>query len=299
MKTVVLQTFREHDVPGWMARCMASVRAWAAAQGHDYQFQGDAILDLCGPSYLAAAGGNMRTITNLARLEWIRAALASGYQRAIWLDADTFVFDPDRFSLDVRSGYACGMEVWVDPNEGRPIVRHGVHNAALVFAGPHPDLDRMIDLIRHIAATRPIETSWQVGVRLLTGLHAGLRFPLLTNVGMLGPATVRAVATGRADLPRLLARENGYPIRAANLCWSFRETTGARFVERAMDRLERGRGWVINRHLGAAPPAPLTVADFKPNARPRLGVGLAKWLVLRAAPVTLKDRLRALRLRVQ
>jgi hypothetical protein len=299
VKTVVLQTFREHDTPGWMARCMASVSAWAAAQGYDYEFRGDEIFELCGGPYLAAAGGNMRTITNLARLEWIRASLNAGYERAIWLDADTFIFDPDAFSLDVRSGYACGMEVWVNPNEGRPIVRHGAHNAALVFVGPQPDLDWMINLIRHIAATRPIKTSWQVGVQLLTGLHAGLRFPLLTNVGMLGPSLVRAVATGDAGLLRLIARENGYPIQAANLCWSLREATGNRFIARAMDRLESSRGAVINRHLGAHPPAPLTVVDFKPNARPRLGMGLAKWLILRVAPETLKDAIRAIRIRAQ
>jgi hypothetical protein len=299
MKTVVLQTFREHDVPDWMARCMASVRAWAAIRGYDYEFRGDEVLDLCGEAYLAAAGGEMRTITNLARLEWIRASLSAGHERAIWLDADTFVFDPDRFSLDVRSGYACGMEVWVSPNAGLPVVRHGVHNAALVFVGHHPDLDVMIALIRHIAATRPIESSWQVGVQLLTGLHAGLRFPLLTNVGMFSPSVVQAVATGRTALLRLMARENGYPIQAANLCWSFRETTGARFVKRAMDRLESSQGAVINRHLGAAAPAPLTVADFKPNARPRMGIGLAKWFFLRMAPATLKNHLRAVLMRVQ
>ncbi len=66
-----------------------------------------------------------------------------------------------------------------------------------------------------------------------------------------------------------------------------------------MDRLESSRGAVINRYLGPAPPAPLTVAGFKPNARPRLGLGLGKWLILRAAPSTLKDRLRALLMRVQ
>jgi hypothetical protein len=299
MKTVVLQTFREHDTPGWMARCMASVRAWALARGYDHDFRGDAVFDLCGDSYLAAAGGNKRTITNLARLEWIRASLHAGYDRAIWLDADTFIFDPDRFSLDVRSGYACGLEVWVDPNEGRPIVRHGAHNAAMVFVGPHPDLTLMIDLIRHIAATRPVETSWQVGVQLLTGLHAGLRFPLLTHVGMLSPSVVRALATGRTDLPRLMARETGHPIQAANLCWSLRDAAGPRFIERAMDRLESSRGAVINRHLAKGAPAPLTVAGFRQNARPRLGLGLAQWLILRAIPVPLKNDLRALLMRVQ
>jgi hypothetical protein len=69
MKTVVLQTFRSHDVPPWMARCLASVRDWAAAQGYDYQFEGDSVFALCGEEYLVAVGDNKRSITNLARLE--------------------------------------------------------------------------------------------------------------------------------------------------------------------------------------------------------------------------------------
>ena len=38
MKTLVYQSFRTSDVPGWVTRCMKSVRGWAADRGFDYQF---------------------------------------------------------------------------------------------------------------------------------------------------------------------------------------------------------------------------------------------------------------------
>ncbi|MEA3030071.1 MAG: hypothetical protein QOG13_1396 [Sphingomonadales bacterium] len=267
MKTVVLQSFRTRDVPAWMARALASVASWSEKQGYDYDFRGDEIFALCGDDYLAAVGDNKCSITNLARLEWIRMSLASGYERAIWLDADTFIFDPERFSLDVRNSYACGKEVWIGGHRFSPLVFHGVHNAALVFARHHPDLDAMIGLIRHIAATRTISESLQVGVKLLTGLHAGLKFPLLTNVGMLSPVLIDALARRRRRLPRLFARENGHPIRAANVGFSL--GGNVRSIEQAMDVLEESRGEAINRYLGNAPDDRLLVAG--PGvSRPRL-----------------------------
>lgn len=267
MRTVVLQTFRTVNVPRAMQRCMESVRAWAAQQGYDYEFMGDAVFDYCGAAYLAAVGDNKRSITNLARLEWIRDRLAGGYERAIWLDADTFVFDPARFSLDVREGYACGKEVWMYLDRGFPVSFHGVHNAALVFAGLHGDLDLMIQTIRYIAATRPVEESFQVGVKLLTGLHAGLRFPLLPGVGMVGPDMIRAIVRRDASLLKRFARESGYPVRALNIAWSQVDGPMDDLLE-ALDILERSRGAVINRFLGHDPSQPLLVPGFGVSGHP-------------------------------
>src|SRR6202035_2631516 len=117
MKTVVLQSFRTTNVPAWMQRCMSSVRAWADLHGYDYEFMHDRIFDLCGADYLAQVGDNKRSITNLARLELIRLRLAGEFERAIWLDADTFVFAPATFRMDIREGYAFSREVWVQRTE--------------------------------------------------------------------------------------------------------------------------------------------------------------------------------------
>jgi hypothetical protein len=262
-----------------MERCLASVRDWTAARGYDYQFEGDSVFALCGDDYLAAVGDNKRSITNLARLEWIRNALSAGYDRAIWFDADTFIFDPVRFSMDVRTGYACAKGVWIAIEAGRPVVKHEVHNAALVFAEHHPDLDLMIDMIRYIAATRPIAHNFQLGVNLLSGLHAGLRFPLVPGVGTFGPVMVNALARRRTGLLRLAARETAFPLRAANMCWSARDPRSDRVIDSAMDALETTGGAVINRFLPGDARDPLLVPEPGVNQRPRLRPGLAQWLI--------------------
>jgi len=293
VKTLVVQSFRRDDVPEAIERCMASVRGWAAAQGYDYQFRGDELFALCGPDYLARAGDNKRTITNLARLEWIRASFADGYERAIWLDADIFVFDPARFSLDLREGYAFGKESYVTWGGGA-MVAHGTHNAALVFAGPHPDLDRMIELIRYIAASRPLKDNFQVGVRLLTGLHAGFRFPLLTTVGMLGSDILRSLANGGSPLLRVLAREHGFPIYAANIGLSLHDGLDPGQVARAMDVLEQTCGGIINRHLGPNPAAPLLVADYGSMAKRSVQPSLPRRVARARLPLRLRELVRPL-----
>src|SRR5207253_10631885 len=115
----VLQSFRTHDVPAWMTRCLASVKTWTDRCRYDYQFVGDGIFDLCGADYLARVGDNMRSITNLARLELARKVLGEGYDRAIWLDADLFVFAPERLAIDVTSGYAFCKEAWIYVDRAR------------------------------------------------------------------------------------------------------------------------------------------------------------------------------------
>jgi hypothetical protein len=291
MKTVVLQSFRRADVPAPIERCMASVRDWAATQGYDYEFRGDELFALCGDDYLARAGDNKRTITNLARLEWVRDSFAAGYERAIWLDADIFVFDPSRFNLDLREGYAFSKDAYVWWGGG-PMVGHAVHNAALVFAGPHRDLDWMIDIIRYIAASRRLHDNFQVGVKLLTGLHAGFRFPLLTGVGSIGPAVMQAIAKRRPALVRLLAREHGFPIAAANMALSRHNEMTVDELGRVMDILEGTRGQVVNRHLGRDPQAPLLVLDYGPTEFRSFRPSLARRAVRALLPERLKRHLR-------
>src|SRR6185437_14873935 len=116
--TIVIQTFRTREIANWIQRCLDSVRNWAKLHGHDYALAGDEFFQLCGPEYLARGNKNPRTITNLARLIATRNHLNEGYRRVIWMDADTFVFDPVNLVFDfpdqsLPTGYAFGREVWV------------------------------------------------------------------------------------------------------------------------------------------------------------------------------------------
>jgi hypothetical protein len=296
MKTVVLQSFRTADVPVWMERCMASVRAWAALQGYDYEFMDDRIFDLCGADYLAQVGDNKRSITNLARLELIRLRLAGEYERAIWLDADTFIFAPAAFRMDINSGYAFSREVWVTRDKaGRILVEDRVHNASCVFTRGQSDLDFFIRTARYIAATRQIRESFQVGVKLLSGLQYPLGFRLLQDCAMASPDILQALATGDDGLIALLARGHAHPIHAANIGFSLINPASAYWTGMteelamlAMDRLEQSAGAVINRFLsarGAAAPAePVTTATIAPRRREEILCRLDSpaWLLARA-----------------
>ena len=39
----IVQSFRRREVPDWITRCLASVRAWAESRGHAYVFVDDAL----------------------------------------------------------------------------------------------------------------------------------------------------------------------------------------------------------------------------------------------------------------
>ena len=157
MKTLVLQSFRSHDVPAWIERCLASAKAWADAQGFHYLLTDDGAFELCGSDYLVRVGRNIRSITNLCRLELTRQAHERGYDRAVWLDADVFVFAPSVFSIDGVRRYAFARETWVElraPRRWRAF--SAVNNCTFVCRRGEPDLDFLIHatLSRCIARSR-------------------------------------------------------------------------------------------------------------------------------------------------
>jgi hypothetical protein len=248
-RTLIIQSFRRTDIPDWMARCLASVQAWAQGRGYDYQLTGDEAFDLCGADYLARAGGNIRTITNLARLELVKLAHRAGYDRAVWVDADVFVFDAPAFQIDAVARYAFARETWITPRP--PNHWHAVsavNNCVFVCNTSEPDLDFLIAAIRHVAAHRQITDNFQVGGDLIKGLRRPLAFEMLDDVGMLSNHLVLAVARDVTELCAAQARLHGTPLHAANLCASPNHIPLVSDAEaqRAMDRLEGTRGGVLN-----------------------------------------------------
>ncbi len=250
-RTIVVQSFRRANVPEWIARCMDSVMRWSRIRDYDYQLYGDEFYDLCGAEYLARVGGNVRSITNLARLEATRNKLAEGYDRVIWLDADVFVFDPPNLLMETDAGYAFSREVWVEANSDGSIkhIHTSLHNAAFVFTPRQADLDFFINTIRHIVMTRVISSNYQVGVRLLTGLSYPMDIRTMTSVGMFSPHVMGAIAAGNTEFIRQFARLQGAPTQAANLCLSLNGQFTEAMMMTAMDRLEASAGGILNDHL--------------------------------------------------
>lgn len=251
--TLVIQTFRRENVPMWMERCLSSVQAWAASQGHDYSFSGDEFFQLCGPQYLTRGNKNPRAITNLARLIATRQSLDAGYSKVIWLDADVFVFDPERLAFDfphsdLATGYAFGREIWLDPvsEQDVPLNVPTPHNAAMYFTDEAVDLDMLIGLIRHIDARRELVSNFQVGVKLLKGLQYSLMFPTFPHVALYSPALVLALNLGQHEVLRKYAKAYRYRSCAANLCLSLDGDYTESGLLEAMDLLEGSKGEVIN-----------------------------------------------------
>ena len=252
--TIVIQTFRNHDIPAWIQRCLDSVQKWARLHKHDYSLAGDEFFELCGPDYLARGNKNPQAITDLARLVATRQQLDAGYQRVIWMDADIFVFDPASLVFDfpgewLTTGYAFGREVWLTRNADGVFhaTRPCAHNAATLFTRDAVDLDMLITLIRHIDANRPIVSNFQVGVHLLRGLQYSLMFPTFTHVGVFSPVLLRAVAERDEEVLRFYCKVYRYRACAGNLTLSAQAEVTEAVLWRAMDNLEAGAGDVINK----------------------------------------------------
>jgi hypothetical protein len=257
------------------------VQGWAGAAGHDYLLTGDEAFALCGDDYLARADGDMRTITNLARLELVKRAHQDGYSWAAWIDADVFVFDPSNFSLSSVTRYAFARETWLERRwTGWWRAFSSVNNSVFVCRAGEPDLDFLIAATRHIALHRPIRNNYQVGGDLIKGLRVPLAFETVNNVGMLSNYMVLALAHEVMMLIKTQACLHGVPIRAANLCASesYTPTVGAGQIQAAMDRLETTRGAVLNKWLrGAKRLKPGTETFFHaPGLEARLGIDLPR-----------------------
>jgi hypothetical protein len=251
MKTLIIQSFRRRDIPSWIARCLASVEAWARTKDYDYRLTDDTAFALCGEDYLASVGDNKRSITNLCRLELIKGALSEGYDRAVWLDADVLVFAPDRLDWPYTRRICFARETWVAPVKDGWQVKQTLNNCVVLCPRGDPDLDFIIHATRHRARYHPVQHNFMVGVELIRGLHRFMQFPLLTNVGMLSNFFIMALAEKRMDVVGLQATYHGAPIHAANICASdhLSPPVPEAKAHLAMDLLEQTAGDIINGRL--------------------------------------------------
>jgi hypothetical protein len=248
MKTVVFQSFRTENVPPWIAVCLAGVRRWAADRGWDYRFVDDAIFQRVPQWYVEKAAGRLPVITDLGRLLLARDLLAEGYGRAVWLDADVLIFDPDRLEIHVDSEFAFGWETWVqDDNKGRLKATGNVHNALCVFTAANSMLDFYIHACLSIMERMEGPPAPQiVGPKLLTALHNIIGFRLLPQVGAFSPLTLGAIAEGGGPVLDLYRRHARGPARAVNLCLSLNQKSHEPVLERACERLLETRGDIVN-----------------------------------------------------
>lgn len=245
-KTLVIQSHRTPLLYPWIESCLASVRDWCALNGYEYRYMGEELFDAV-PDVLLEKTRQQRVIaSDLARLLVLQEALSSGYEAAIWLDADFLIFNPTEFVLS-ESPYSVGREVWVqhDKHSGLKVYKK-VHNAFLLFRQGNPFLDYYADAAQRVLllneGTMPPQF---IGPKLLTALDNIAKLPVMETAGMLSPMVVKDILEGGGTALNLFVENSPKPIAGANLCISSceRKEVSHKELGQLIEMLKSKKGW--------------------------------------------------------
>lgn len=146
-------------------------------------------------------------------------ALRSGYERAIWCDADLMIFrDFEPLPLD----HSFGREVWVQGRDDGVHSYRRIHNAWLQFTADSPILpfytDRAAAMLERVKM--PVVPQF-IGPKLLSALHNIVGFHVEERVGMLSPLSMRDLLRGAGPALSELSEAHSESLCAVNLCASY------------------------------------------------------------------------------
>ncbi len=198
---------------------MDSVREWCALHAYRYRFIDDALFERVPADILSKTAASRVVATDIGRLFLIRSALAEGFDRVLWLDADTLVLNPQRFILP-DAGFAVGREHWIQADGARWRCYRKVHNAFLLAVAGNPVLEfylyTALNIVRAHSGRHMVPQL--VGPKLLTALHNISAFTVCESADVMSPPVLAdVIAGGGAALS--LWRERADPA-AVNLCQS-------------------------------------------------------------------------------
>jgi len=256
MKTIVYQSYRPTNVPGWIEICMQTVRSWAALNGFEYQFIDDSLFDYVPRWVREKSVGEICPQTDLARLIVAKKYLSQGYDHTIWVDADMVVFAPERLVVSPHTGFSFCHETWVKTDQqGKLVISHHINNSITSFAKHNPQLDFLIDACLRIAHLKPKLTRLDLGTTLLSSLGNAIPIPLLTNVGMFSPGMMTDITSGTDLYLKAYATKMMAPLACANMCASLvgrssGDVAGDNLLyEQVIDKCLESKGEVVNRHF--------------------------------------------------
>ena len=222
MTTLVLQSHTEPLPYPWLADCLASVRAWAGANGFDYRFIDDVLFSVLGAEFDDVVARRKVVATDVARLLWLQRLLRDEYERVVWIDADVLVLEPDRLQLP-PDDHAFGREVWVQRDGRRLRAYRKIHNAVMCFSRGNDVLDFYLHAARRIVLAHDGPMAPQlVGPKLLTALHNVVSFPVIETAAMLSPLVAADLLGGDGAALRLFNARSTVVPAALNLCGSMR-----------------------------------------------------------------------------
>jgi hypothetical protein len=239
-RVLVLQSFNESTVTGWLGRCVDSVRAWCGHQGYDYRQRHDSLFELLPDWYRDKVGARKPIAADLARLLWIRDELQRGeFDLVAWLDADVLVMTPGELSLRAATTCTFGQEHWVQMDDGKLRIHKNVHNAYCAFRPGCPILPFLIEAVQRMV--RRVDPRFMapqfVGPKLLTHLHNTVGFELDPRFGALSPELVAGLLRGDDTPYQTMLERMPEPLMAANLCASLQGHTPDSTMQCLIERL--------------------------------------------------------------
>ena len=255
MKTIVLQSFRTHEVPPWIATCMASVRAWATSAGWDYECMDDAFFALAPDWTRWRCKENIYAVTDISRLVWARSRLEETWERVIWADADMLVFAPQDLQIaeGICHGFAGELFLHVD-GHGKTTPTHGINNALMAFERGDPILGAYLEACYQCLRALPPGPvpRTALGPALLTRFAAAHPLTTIERIGLFSLTIMQQIADGGGPLTHEYLARSPYPPAAANLCHFQRNALTAdmrpgldRLYEMAVQHLIETRGAVL------------------------------------------------------
>jgi len=234
MSTVILQSFRRHDVPEWIRHCMASVADYAASHGWAYHCTDDRFFALAPAWVRKRCQGHVYALTDVCRLQWLNDTLSQGAERVIWVDANVVIFEPENLR-----GHAFAHELYlqVEP-DGRLTALEGLNNAVMAFTNQDTVLPRYLAAclaeLRSMPAGPMPRT--MLGPSLLRTWDLQESLDRILGVGLFTHGIMSELACGGGPLLDEYLQRSPFPLGAANLCHFLRNATP--FAERAgFDRM--------------------------------------------------------------
>ena len=279
MKTVVYQSYRTINVPGWIKYSMSLVEKWASVNGYEYLFIDDRMFDYVPQWYRQKLNNRVLPVSDLARLLIAKEFLSKGYDRTIWIDADLLLFDPDKFEISISGQFALMKEVWVEKNKlGLMTFEQKVCNAISVYTSNNSFLDFYIYVCQEIVKSpqnwvyrfgsgnklsvklERLKLSLSkdssyipsdiVGTQFLTQLYKAFDFQLIENTGLFSQILMKEIAYNKHHFLKKYIKLFGNKIYGANLCGS---EVGKDFsediVNKVVDQLISTKGDVVNKYL--------------------------------------------------
>ena len=215
--TLVIQSFKEGPSPLWIERCLESVRALCASRSWDYRFIGDELFEPLPSHFVSKVSSRGPILSDLGRLIAIKDSLKS-YQRVVWFDADTLIFNRDAFELpDGLFGF--GRERWVQPKETpsrqkspkalKWKVYRSICNALCFFERGAPFLDYYIYACEAIVerADPKYIAPQMIGPKLLSALNNITPLPHTQCVGSASPHLIIDLSEGEGEALNIYRRD--------------------------------------------------------------------------------------------